>query len=600
MKIKSIWFDRARQAGMTYSTIVSITVLSIVSTLSEAFGIGMFLPIFQYMRFDGDLNALIQDSNIWEYVVELFVRAGIDMSLQALLAVAFMFFLSRQLFTYLRIIYYSSVMQRLMRNIRIRLFDNYIDAESEYHDKFPVGNLLNTMTTETSSAVFAIMGPLELVVYLIMSITYVVILSFLSLELTLASIVVFLLASRIPSGWVKKSADTGRKIVDANALMSTFLVGRLKSPRLVRLSGTILAEKKEFKMLTSSQRKHSVYSSILLARTEVIMEPIIIGLSLVFLYIAYSAIGMQVEVIGLYLIILMRLMPTVKATVIQWQKINRFIGSIEVVNSKINEMEHAREADVGRVSLEHLSSLEFKNVSYNYAGSDYDVLSDVSIKFRPGTINALVGPSGGGKSTLIDLIPRLREPTAGYILINDRMINDYSLVSLRRSVAYSPQNPQIFDGTIRDHICYGKDNATYDEIYEAARLAGADQFINRLPDNYDTEIGEDAVRLSGGQKQRLDLARSLIRQAPILMLDEPTSNLDAESEEQFNKALQRIREETNSIVIVIAHRLKTIANADQIIVLNHGIIEAVGKHSQIMEYECWYSNAWKIQNASSS
>ena len=163
-------------------------------------------------------------------------------------------------------------------------------------------------------------------------------------------------------------------------------------------------------------------------------------------------------------------------------------------------------------------------------------------------------------------------------------------------IAYVPQAPQIFDGTIRDHILDGKKDSTEEDIQKAVYLAGATDFINQLPEKFDTNLGEDAVRLSGGQRQRLDLARALVKNAPILILDEPTSNLDAEAEEIFRRSLIRIRKETSTMIVIVAHRLLSIYNADNIIVLNQGMVESSGSHLELLEKSKWYSNAWKIQS----
>ena len=209
-----------------------------VATITEVFGIGIFLPIFQFIRFEGDIKSLIEDSPIWDYIINIFAYVGIDTSLLSLLIVAFIFFLSRQVFTYFRLVYYSAITQRIIQVQRNRIFDKYLKADTSYHDSVPVGNLVNLVTTEINRAVTGIMAPMVMIVYIIMLFFYVFILVFLSWEMTVSSIFILLLASRVPNLWIKKSKQIGRKLVSANTLMSEFLVGRLQSPRLVRLSGT--------------------------------------------------------------------------------------------------------------------------------------------------------------------------------------------------------------------------------------------------------------------------------------------------------------------------------------------------------------------------
>ena len=592
------WINRAHNLGLSYRAMTSLIILSVMATFTEIFGIGIFLPIFQFIRFEGDISALVAESGLWQYVINIFAYLGIEPSLLILLLISFIFFLSRQFFTYIRVIYAATVGQRLIQIQRNLMFNKYIEADTAYHDSIPVGNLVNVMTTEVSSAVGGIMVPMLLMANVIMLIGYLSVLFILSWEMTLFSSAVLLLTSQVPNVWIKKSYQIGRKLVTANTIMSEFLVGRLRSPRLVRLSGTENAEKKEFYQLTQTQRKRSVSSSILQAKTEVAMEPIVIGLSLIFLYFAYTVTQLQIEVIGLYLVIALRLLPVVKGILKQMQTVQKHMGSIEVIEDRLKGMTESIEKDDGVKDLIELKqSIVIDNVSFFYPLSKEDVLKKITIEFKANQMIAIVGPSGGGKSTLIDLLPRLRTPKEGVIKFDGDNIEEIRLKSLRQSIAYAPQFPQIFDGTIKNHILYGKSNATTEEVQEAVRIAGAEEFINKLPQGIETVIGEDAIRLSGGQRQRLDLARALVRKASILILDEPTSNLDAESEDLFRQVLQRIRKEVNITIIIVAHRLASIADADQIVVLNQGAVEDIGKHNDLLKKGGWYAKAWKMQSS---
>jgi len=591
------WFRRAQNFGLSYGMIAILITLSLLTTLTEVFGIGVFLPIFQFMRLEGDMDALIANSSLWQYAVDGFYFFSIEPSLAALLSVSFIFFISRQFFSYIRIIYNSAMRQRLIQTQRNRMFNGYIDADTAYHDSTPVGNFVNVVTTEVNAAVMGVMAPIELMVYIIMLIGYFSALLILSWEMTLASMFVLLVSSLVPNMWTKRIKKTGRNLVSANTLVSEFLVGRLRAPRLVRLSGTEILEKKEFYDLTRAQRKHAFLDSILQARTDVVMEPMIIGFSLVFLYFSYTKLHLPMEVIGLYLVIAMRLMPIVKGIVKQWHNIKRHTGPMEAVEIRLQTMRELKETDAGFKLLRNLKKdIIFNKVNYRYLENEFDTLNNISIKFKSGEMTAIVGPSGSGKSTLVDLFPRLRDPTSGRITIDGGDIREYTLKTLRQLISYVPQSPQIFNGTLKEHILYGKVDATDKEIQEAAYLAGAKEFINLLPKGFETNLGEDAVKLSGGQRQRLDLARALIGKSKILILDEPTSNLDAESEGAFKQALNRIHKETKVTIIIVAHRLSSVIDADQIIVLNRGRIESVGVHTELYKRKGWYEKAWRMQN----
>jgi ABC-type multidrug transport system fused ATPase/permease subunit len=579
--------------GLNNNSIVLLVLFPLISTITELFGIGIFLPIFQFIKLGGNLDLLTSDSTIWQYIVNIFAYFNMTPSLLVMLLMSFGLFIVRQLFNYLRMIYTTAVTQKITQIQRNHLFDNYIGACTSYHDRTPVGNLVNIVMTEVRSAVSGIMAPMRLMVYVIMFIGYFSILLMLSWEMTIAVIIVLYIASIAPNKWIKQTKVTGRRLVSSNTLMSEFLVGRLKSPSLVRLAGTEDAEKEEFRRLTLSQRKNQVLQGILRAKTTVAIEPIIIGLSLSFLYFSHTTFHLDIEVIGFYLIIVLRLMPIMQGVVQQYQGLQASMGAIEIFEDRINSMKESMEKDTGSIDLCKLNqSILLSGVYYLYPDMQNYVLENITINFKVNSLTAIVGPSGSGKSTLIDLLPRLRLPTKGLIYIDNKNYTKYKLKSIRKMISYVPQEPQMFNGTVRSHILYGKADASNDEVVMAANLAGAEEFISKLPQGFDTNLGEDAVKLSGGQKQRLDLARALVRKAPILILDEPTSNLDAESEAIFSKVISRIRDNTNTTIIIVSHRLESISDADNIIVLNHGKVESSGVHVELLRENGWYAKAW--------
>ena len=593
MSIINQWYQRSKKLNLKNKAIFLLIGMSLMSTITEIFGVGIFLPIFQYMRMEGDLQSLVQNAPIWQYLIDFFDFFHIQTSLAILLISSFLFFLIRQIFNYIRIVYESKISQKLNKNLRDILFNRYLDSTSEFQDSMPIGKLVNVITTEVDHAVLGIMAPLKLIVLLIICLCYVIAMAFLSFEMTVVSVIVLLIVSRIPSSWIKASTLVGRKIVDANMSMSFFLVQRLKSPRLTRLSLTESKEKANFNSLTLLQRDHNVHSSILSAKTEVAMEPFIILISLFFLYFAYTVFHLQFEVIGIYLVVALRLMPVVKGIISQWQAVQRWLGSIEIVEDRLESMRLSKELDLGQLHEVESFHIKFKAVSYRYPGNNYNALEDITIDFLPGSLTMLVGPSGSGKSTLIDLIPRLREASSGSITLGENSIDKYKISSLRSLISYVPQEPQIFDGTMRDHIQYGADDFNEDDINRVVKLSGVDQFIHQMPEGIDSFVGEDGTRLSGGQKQRLDLARALLRKVEILILDEPTSNLDYESVQLFRKSLMSIRKEMNVTIIIVTHNLNNAKDADNIIVLSQGKVSAQGNHVELMNSNKWYMSAWQ-------
>jgi ABC-type multidrug transport system fused ATPase/permease subunit len=582
--------------GLSYRDISIFILISLATTVTEIFGISMFLPIFQFIRLDGNLDALINESTLWQYIVDTLFVLNIELSILPLLFLTFSLFIMRQVLIFISMLYGAAIKQRITQVQRDKLFGRYIDAYTSYHDINQVGGLVNLMTNEINGAVRGVLIPLSLVGSILMLFGYTFTLLILSWEMTLLSSVVLLVASKAPSFWIKKSAIMGRRIVNANTLMTEFIIDRLKSPRLVRLSGTEKAEKNEFHKLVKSQRKIFILGSILRAKTEVFVEPVVIGLSLVFLYLSYARFHLHMEVIGIYLLIALRLLPIVKGSLMQLQTIKRFAGSIELIEDTLKTMQEHREHDDGKKNLNSFKqSVLFRSVSYQYPNAKDKALKNITIEFKKGELTAIVGPSGSGKSTLIDLLPMLRHPTKGLVQIDGVNIKKYTLKSLRQSISYAPQFPQIFDGTVKNHILYGKVDATNDEVQEAIYLSGSENFINNLPQGINTVLSGCACNLSGGERQRLDLARALVRKSPILILDEPTSSLDAEAEEKFKSSLYKIINNTNTTIVIISHKLASISDADNIVVLNQGIIESCGTHLELLNQGGWYSKAWNMQ-----
>ncbi len=293
-----------------------------------------------------------------------------------------------------------------------------------------------------------------------------------------------------------------------------------------------------------------------------------------------------------YLLYVSTLLATLR-TIIQFTEqfqrgmtgIERFIEVMDAP-AEITDKENATELD------DVQGEIKFENVSFSYSDDDTEVLSNINLDIKKGDSVALVGPSGGGKTTLCNLIPRFYDVTEGRILVDGKDIRDVTLKSLRNSIGVVQQDVYLFSGTVYENISYGLPGASKEDVIEAAKLAGAHEFISALEHGYDTYVGERGVKLSGGQKQRISIARVFLKNPPILILDEATSALDNESERIVQESLEKLAK--GRTVFTIAHRLTTIRNANMILVLTENGIEEQGTHKELIEKGGIYSNLYSM------
>lgn len=590
------FFKTCRLLGLARSTALTVLCLDLVSVIFEGIGIGMILPVLDYLESSGDTSALAAQSTLWVWLIKVFGWLGIEISLPSLLLASLLFLAAGICFVYFRSIYAGAARFGVIRQVREKAFRCYLDTRISYSEEDELGQAVNDFTTEADRASSCVFQVLTLVGGIILILAYFGLVLAVSAPMALAVIPIVALAVLGVRGMIRKSRDVGEEVTQANQALGTFLVERLKSHRFIRLSGTETAESDAMRKI--AKRQYGRYVSVLAlgARVAALVELLGAAAILGFLYFGFTVFELSLGEIGLFLAAILRLMPRVREVMSTRQALVSFVGSLKALQRRFDDMELARENNSGVHPFTILQTgIEFRDVGFVYDGAHTAALNGVNLTILAGSITALVGPSGAGKSTLIDLLPLLREPSSGQILFDGRPQAEYVLQGIRAGIAYAPQTPQVFNASAAAHIAYGGTEVTQQDIEAAARLAGAHEFITALPQGYESPVGEDGVRLSGGQRQRLDLARTLVRKAPILVLDEPTSNLDADAEEAFRAALGRIRRETEMTVIVVGHRLSTVAIADQIAIMEAGRVSDIGSHAELLTRSGWYASAFAKQ-----
>ncbi|MDA1357855.1 MAG: ABC transporter ATP-binding protein [Proteobacteria bacterium] len=585
--------------GLPRSTAVAILVLDLVSVFFEGIGIGMILPILDYLEGYGDVSALTAQSALWKWLAAIFGWFGIEISLPALLIASLLFLAAGIAFVYGRTVFAGAARFGVIRDLREKAFRHYLDTRLSYSENDELGLAVNDFTTEAERASSCVFQVLTLVGGVMLISVYFGLALAVSTPMALAVLPILAIAALGVRGMIRRSRDVGEELTQSNQALSSFLVERLKSHRFIRLSGTEEAESDAMKQIAWHQYGRYLLVLALGARVAAVVEILGAVAILGFLYLGFVVFDLSLGEIGLFLAAILRLMPRVRGVMGARQSLVAFVGSLNVLQGRFDEMAQARESEFGARPFKALhTAIEYSGVGFSYADAHTAALNGIDLTIPANRITALVGPSGAGKSTLIDLLPLLREPSVGQILFDGTPQAEFNLKSLRAGIAYAPQSPQVFNASIAEHIAYGGSAASQQDIEAAARLAGAHDFISVLPQGYDSPVGEDGVRLSGGQRQRLDLARTLVRGGPILILDEPTSNLDADAEEKFRDALVRIRRETDMTIIVVAHRLSTVAIADQIAIIEAGRVSDTGTHAALIARGGWYAMAFAKQQGS--
>jgi ABC-type multidrug transport system fused ATPase/permease subunit len=489
----------------------------------------------------------------------------------------------------------ESVGQWVANDLRMRTYHHLQYLSLRYYDTHQSGMLLSTITADVLTIQnFASSATLGIVVDMFTILGMLVVMFCMNWDFTLIAVgvtpLLLLLASRFKKA-VKKSTHEVRK---QQSNIVAVVQQDLESIRVVTAFG-----RQELEQSTLEAVSHATVAAALKARqVKALLSPIvtvIVSLCVAFVLWRGSLLilagGMTAGELTVFLAYLTSFFKPVKdlasmnnsiaVTAVAVERIRTILDADSILPEKPDPEEKPIQGNI-----------VFDHVAFAY-DETCPVLRDVSFTVTAGQMIGVVGPTGGGKSTIMSLIPRFYDPSAGAILVDGVDVRDYRLQALRDQIGYVLQETVLFRGTVRDNIAYGRAGATDEEIIEAAKLANADEFIARMPEGYKTLVGDRGDTLSGGQRQRIGIARAIIRDNPILILDEPTAALDTESERLVIEALERLMK--GRTVLTIAHRLSTIRDADKIIVLKGGVVAEQGTHDQLLAMGGTYAELYSVQ-----
>ena len=486
---------------------------------------------------------------------------------------------------------------RVVTDIRQQLFGHLMRLPIGFHLKNPSSRMLSRVINDVNWIQNAVSGVLKDLFQ--QSLTFLVLLGVILYQnwrLALFSILVIPL-SAYPmvrfGNQLRKIATAGQ---ERTADMSTALQETLTGVRIVKGFTREDAEGRRFAGFNEAYFRTNMKSTQVSSITSPVLEAVgIIGVAGIIWYGGSQVIqgAMTPGTFFSFLTAVFLMYTPIKRLASANNTIQQALAAADRVFTVLDVPTEAAR-DTGTRGLDGVrSAIELHGVSFRYEGIEAWALTDMSLTVRPGEVLALVGSSGAGKTTLVNLIPRFHDPTAGAILIDGVDIREIRLAALRRQIGIVSQETLLFDDTVRNNIAYGRDGATEEAVTDAARAAFAHDFIMRLPNGYDTLIGENGVKLSGGERQRLAIARGLLRNPPILILDEATSSLDTESERMVQMALANLMK--GRTTFVIAHRLSTIQRADRIAVLAGGRLVEIGRHEELLAKAGVYHRLHQMQ-----
>ena len=490
-----------------------------------------------------------------------------------------------------------AVAEEVKKKLQFDMIGSLIYADTQIIDKKHSGKFISNLTYDVTHITNLLSNAiLSLFKDSITLISLLFVMFYQNWKLALISIAMIPLASFFAKTLGKRIGKVTTEAQEKSGFLTSYLVELFKNHKLIKIFQKEKYEKERADEHLAHLKEKNKKIQTVFVRMSPIME-ILTGI-MVAILIFYSGKLMsnnELEINNFFsfLAAMMLAYQPVRALSTLNMVINQGLSSakriIPIIDNKnnINDNLNARELKIND------GKIIFENINFTYEKDENDVLKEVSLEFLGGKMTSLVGHSGSGKSTILNLIPRFYDPQSGDIKIDDQSIYTSKINSLRKNISLVSQETTLFDDTIMNNIRYAKLDATDEEILKAAKLSHCDEFINNLPEKYETLIGENGVRLSGGEKQRISIARALMKRSPIILLDEATSALDAETESKIQSALKILTE--NKTTIVIAHRLSTILNSNNIYVIDSGKVIASGKHDELMKNSSVYKNFYDKQ-----
>ncbi len=587
---------------------IPYVIATILSIIFGTLNLTLLVPLFEILMPAGPKDTkTISDTatslfdvtgQLRDFVVNSKINNGESQTLTYVCLVIIGSVFLSNIFRYLSQRYMEDLRVHTLLNLRKTVFNNVMDLHIGFFSNERKGDIISKVASDVQVVQFTVTNTLQVVFKEPLTlIFYVLVLLSISVKLTLFSLLVIPVSAFIISKIVKRIKRQAKEAHESFAKMIGFLDEALSGIKIIKAFNSTERTKEKF------QKENIVYSNLnrKMVRRQQLGSPVseFLGVVMVAIIVWYGGnliISKQPDALSTsqfiaYIALFSQVMRPAKALTDSFSGIHSGIAAGERVLDLIDTKSKIVNKSGAKEFKHFEDALIFENVSFNY--EDKQILNSINLSIKKGTTVALVGPSGGGKSTLMDLIPRFHDPKSGTLKIDGQDYKDLTVESIRAQMGTVNQESVLFNDTIFNNIAFGKPEATEEEVMAAAKIANAHEFIMATEDGYQTFVGDRGNKLSGGQKQRICIARAVLANPPIMLLDEATSALDTESEKLVQEALNNLMQNRTSIII--AHRLSTIQHADIIIVIDKGEVIETGSHSELMSRNGLYKRLIDMQ-----
>lgn len=594
------WRLMSRLKGYKKNVILAI-VSNVLMAIFTVVSIPMIAPFFDIL-FSQEVVALSkpEDNNLPDnldyFFSQLVINYTPQKALLIVIAAMLVVFFLKNIFRYLALYFMAPVRNGIIYDLRKQIFEKYIDLPLSFYSTEKKGDLMNRMTSDVQEIEWSILNTIEAIfkapLIIVGSLTFMILVS---PQLTLFVLVLIVFTAFIIGGISKTLKRSSSEVQTRLGRISSILEETLGGLRIIK--GFNAQEYQSEKLEKDNADYRNILTRLLWRRD--LSSPLseFLGIVVVSMLLWYGSALVFDKVLTpdlffAFIFAFFQVIEPAKSFSSAYYNIQKGLAAVDRVDNLLNIPNPIVDPEKPLTDISFERKIKFEKVSFKYDNADTAALDQIDITINKGEVVALVGSSGAGKSTFVDLLPRFFDVSSGSIRIDGNDIRSYTLYDLRSLFGIVSQEAILFNDTIKNNILFGAE-ATDEQIEEAARIANVSEFVNEMPDKYQSNIGDRGMKLSGGQRQRLTIARAVLRNPPIMILDEATSALDSESELLVQDALEKLMK--NRTTVVIAHRLSTIRNADKIVVLDKGKIVEMGSHEQLMTLNGNYNKFVEMQ-----